>query len=189
MSERTPTRTVPFVGTGEMRSTLFSRIWELRRNSGLIAVGRRHVWRRTSEVELDDGRHWLISPDGWGIVELTERDELLARGERQTWLGRSWDLTGDSFGYELRAQSMALRRWSIELGGGTVARLDGGVASFNRLLIKADLPVPLEAVMLSWHIIVRAWEAAASAAAASAAGTSTVTQEGRSSAAPSEAST
>lgn len=164
MSERTPTRIVPFGGTGEMRSPLFSRAWELRKDGALIAVGRRFVWRRTSEIELDDGRHWLISPAGWGVVELTERDELLARAERQNWLGRAWDLTGESFGYELLAKSMALRRWSIELGGGSVAQLDGGVASFNRLRIEANLPVPLEAVMLSWHIIVRAWEAAASAA-------------------------
>jgi hypothetical protein len=149
-----------------MRSPLFSRAWELRQNAGLVAVGRRHVWKRTSEVELNDGRHWLISPSGWGTVELTERSEVLANAERQTWLGRVWDLTGESFGYELRARSMALRRWSIELGGGPIAHLDGGVASFNRLQIEANLPVPLEAVMLSWHIIVRAWEAAASAAAA-----------------------
>jgi hypothetical protein len=97
---------------------------------------------------------------------LTEWDEVLARGERQSWLGRAWDLNGESFGYELRARSMTLRKWSIELGGGEIARLDGGVASFNRVRIEADLPLPLEAVMLSWHIIVRAWEAAASAAAA-----------------------
>ena len=166
MSERTPTRIVPFSGSGEMRSTFFSRSWELRKDGGLIAVGRRYVWRRTSEVELNDGRHWLISPGGWGTVDLTERDETLARGERLNWLGRSWELTGESFGYELRARSMALRRWSIELGGAPVAHLDGGVASFNRLRIEAGLPVPLEAVMLSWHIIVRAWEAAASAAGA-----------------------
>jgi hypothetical protein len=166
MSERTPTRIVPFSGSGEMRSTFFSRNWELRKEGGLIAVARRQVWRRTSEVELNDGRRWLISPAGWGEVQLTERDEVLARGERLTWLGRQWELTGESFGYELRATSMALRKWSIELGGGPVARLDGGVASFNRVRIEANLPVPLEAVMLSWHIVVRAWEAAASSAAA-----------------------
>jgi hypothetical protein len=166
MSERTPTRIVPFSGSGEMRSTFFSRNWELRRDGGLVATARRHVWRRTSEIELNDGRHWLISPQDWGVVELTERDEVLARGDRLNWLGRKWELTGESFGYELRAQSMALRKWFIELGGAPVARLDGGVASFNRLRIEANLPVPLEAVMLSWHIIVRAWEAAASAAAA-----------------------
>jgi hypothetical protein len=166
MSERTPTRIVPFSGVGEMRSPLFSRAWELRKDGGLIAVGRRHVWRRTSEIELSDGRAWLISPNGWGIVELTERDEVLARAERQSWLGRAWDLTGESFAYELRAQSMALRKWSIELGGGPVAHLEGGLASFNRVRIEANLPLPLEAVMISWHIIVRAWEAASSAAGA-----------------------
>jgi len=155
---------VPFSGTGEMRSPFLSRSWELRQDGGLIAVGRRRVWRRTSEVELNDGRHWAISPSEWGVVELTERDEVLARGERRSFMGRSWELTGESFGYELLAQSMALRRWSIELGGGQVAQLTGGVASFNRLRIEAHLPVPLEAIMLSWHIIVRAWEAAASAA-------------------------
>jgi hypothetical protein len=164
MSDRTPTRIVPFSGTGTMRSSLFSRAWELRKDGGLIAVGQRRPWRRTSEVELTDGRRWLISPAGWGIVELTHRDEVLARAERQNWLGRSWDLTGESFGYELRARSMTLRKWSIELGGGEIARLVGGPASFNRFRIEADLPLPLEAIMLSWHIIVRAWEAASNAA-------------------------
>ncbi len=164
MVERIPTRIIPFGGIGEMRSTVFSRTWELRKDGALIAVVHRNVWRRTSEVELNDGRRWLISPDGWGVVALTERDEVLARAERQNWLGRAWDLTGDSFGYELRPRSMTFRKWSIELGGDEVARLDGGVASFNQIGIEADLPVPLEAVMLSWHIIVRAWEASASAA-------------------------
>jgi hypothetical protein len=149
-----------------MRSTFLSRTWELRKDGGLIAVGRRYVWRRTSEIELNDGRHWLIEPNGWGIVELTEGDEALARGERLNWLGRAWELTGESFGYELQAKSMALRRWSVQLAGAQVAHLDGGIASFNRLHIDAHLPIPLEAVMLSWHIIVRAWEAAASAAGA-----------------------
>jgi hypothetical protein len=155
---------VPFSGTGEMRSPFLSRNWELRKDGGLIAVGRRRVWRRTSEVELNDGRQWTISPSEWGVVELKERDEVLARGERRNFLGRTWELTGESFGYELQARSMALPRWSIDLGGGQVARLNGGVASFNRLRNEADLPVPLEAIMLSWHIIIRAWEAAASAA-------------------------
>lgn len=168
MSERTPSRIVPFSGIGEMRSTLFSRKWELRKDGGLIAVGHRNPWRRTSEVELTDGRRWLISPAGWGIVELTHRDEVMARAERQTWLGRSWDLIGESFGYELRARSMTMRRWSIELGGGEIARLGGGPASFNRFRIEADLPLPLEAIMVSWHIIVRAWEAAAASAAGGA---------------------
>ena len=164
MSERSSTRMVPFSGSGEMRSAFLSRDWELRKDGGLIAVGRRQVWRRTSEVELTDGRQWLISPAGWGTVELTERDNVLARGQRLNWVGRAWDLSGESFAYELRAQSMALRKWTIELGGGPVAHLHGGIASFNRLRIETNLPVPLEAIMLSWHIIVRAWEAAASAA-------------------------
>lgn len=164
MSERSSTRMVPFSGSGEMRSAFLSRDWELRKDGGLIAVGRRQVWRRTSEVELTDGRQWLISPAGWGTVELTERDDVLARGQRLNWVGRAWDLSGESFAYELRAQSMALRKWTIELGGGPVAHLHGGIASFNRLRIETNLPVPLEAIMLSWHIIVRAWEAAASAA-------------------------
>ncbi len=164
MAERTPTRIVPFSGIGEMRSSFFSRTWELRKDSGLIAIGHRRPWQRTSEVELNDGRRWLISPAGWGTVQLTHSDEVLASAERQNWLGRSWDLKGESFGYELRARSMTLRKWSIELGGGEIARLGGGPASFNRFRIEADLPLPLEAIMLSWHIIVRAWEAAASSA-------------------------
>ncbi len=147
-----------------MRSPLFSRTWELGQNDRLIASAHRSVWRRTSEISLPDGRQWLIKPAGWGVVELVEGEVPLARAERRNWLGRIWDLTGESFGYELRARSMTLRRWSIELGGGAIATLVGGVASFNRLRVDAGLPVPLEAVMLSWHVIVRAWEASAASA-------------------------
>lgn len=164
MTELSSRRIVPFSGKGEMRSPWFSRTWKLTKDDTVIASAHRSVWRRTSEIQLPDGREWVIRPRGWGVVELVEDDQILARAERLSFLGRAWELTGQSFGYELRARSMALRRWSIELGGGQVAGLHGGVASFNRLTVDAGLPVPLEAVMLTWHVIVRAWEAAAASA-------------------------
>jgi hypothetical protein len=60
---------------------------------------------------------------------------------------------------------MLLRKWTIDLGDHPVGRLTGGAFSFNRIDVDAGSGIPLEVIMLSWHIIVRAWEAAAAAGA------------------------
>lgn len=152
-------------GRAEFHSPFFSRTWTLRQDGAEIASATKARWRRTARITLDDGAIWEIRPVRWGILEIRSGDELLAKAERVNWLGREWALTSRTFGYVLRSRSMTLRRWTIDLGDHPVVTLQGGRLTFNRLQIDAPGGVPLEAVMLSWHIIVRAWEAAATAAA------------------------
>ncbi len=159
-------RSSPFLrGSAAFRSPVFSRSWTLSQGESIVATARRAVWRRTSAIELPDGTTWEISPAGWGKLEATAGDVTLARAERLGWLGRKWTIDSPRFGYILSARSMALRRWTIDLGDHPVAQLQGGKLSFNRLEVEAGSGVPLEVIMLAWHIIVRAWEAAAAAGA------------------------
>lgn len=159
-------RSSPFLkGTAEFRSPVFSRTWALRQGDTIVANAHRAVWRRTSTIDLPDGARWEIVPAGWGKLEVTAAGAVLARAERQGWLGRKWMIDSPRFGYFLSASSMALRRWTVDLGDHPVAQLQGGKLSFNRLEVEAGSGVPLEVIMLAWHIIVRAWEAAAAAGA------------------------
>ena len=159
-------RSSPFLkGSAEFHSPLFSRTWTLVQGDAILAKAHRTVWRRTSKVVITDGPTWEITPAGWGKLDVADGDEVLARAERQGWLGHSWEITSPRFGYFLTARSMALRRWTIDLGDHPVVTLQGGKLSFNRLEVEAGAGVPLEVIMVSWHIIVRAWEAAAAAGA------------------------
>lgn len=150
-------------GNAEMRSPPFSRVWRLRQNGTVLAIARRSVRARASTVDLPDGTNWVVAPAGWGVVQVLEDDVPIVTATRVNPMGRFWDLTSSNFNYELRARSMARRRWIIGQGGAPIAELRGGILSFNRLAIRADLPVPVEAIMAAWHLIVRAWEAASQA--------------------------
>jgi len=151
-------RSSPFLkGQATIRSPLFSRTWTVAQGGEVLATAHRAVWRRTSTVQLVDGSTWEISPAGWGILEVRSGDDSLGVAERTNLFGR--------FGYVLSARSMLLRKWTIDLGDHPVGRLTGGTFSFNRIDVDAGSGIPLEVIMLSWHIIVRAWEAAAAAGA------------------------
>jgi hypothetical protein len=157
-----------FRGTATFRSPLFSRTWTLTQNDHRLAVAIRHPWQRISEIELDDGTTWEIRPAGWGQLEPHSPDELLAEANRQAWTGRTWELFSPRFSYTLRGRSPALRTWSLDIVDAPVATFRGGKLTFNRLHVTADSPIPLEAVILTWHIIVRSWEAASAATGRSA---------------------
>ncbi len=154
-------------GTATFRSPLFSRSWSLIQNDQTLAVAVRHPWKRISEVTLEDGTKWVIRPAGWGHIELHAAGEVLAEANRQVWTGREWELSSRRFSFILRARSLALRTWSLDIADAPIATFRGGKLTFNRLSVTADTPVPFEAVMLTWHIIVRAWETAAAAAGGS----------------------
>jgi hypothetical protein len=159
-------RSSPFVkGQATIRSPLFSRTWTVNQSGEVIATAHRAVWRRTSKVELADGTAWEIAPAGWGILEARSGDEILGVAERTNFFGRKWTIDSNRFGYQLSARSMWLRKWTIDLGDHPVGTLTGGTFSFNRVEVDAGSGIPLEVIMLSWHIIVRAWEAASAAAA------------------------
>lgn len=159
-------RSSPFLkGLAQFRSPLFSRTWTLFQGDGILARAHRTVWRRTSKIVIPDGPTWEIAPAGWGNLEVIAGDAVLARAERQGGLGRTWRIDSPRFGYILSARSMARRRWTIDLGDHPVATLRGAALNFNRLDVDAGIGIPLEVVMVSWHIIVRAWEAAAASRA------------------------
>jgi hypothetical protein len=159
-------RSSPFLkGQATIRSPLFSRTWTVQQGGEVLATAHRAVWRRTSKVQLLDGSTWEISPAGWGILEVRSGDDSLGVAERTNLFGRKWSIDSNRFGYVLSARSMLLRKWTIDLGDHPVGRLKGGALSFNRIDVDAGSGIPLEVIMLSWHIIVRAWEAAAAAGA------------------------
>ncbi len=150
-------------GEALMRSAILSRTWELWQGDRLVASVQRLPRHRMSRAQLADGRTWIIAPDGWGVVRVEEDDTVLATARRQGVLGRRWELTGRTFGFELAASSMLRRHWTIGQGGAATTRLDGGILSFNTIAIHADLPVPTEALLAAWQVMVRAWEAASAA--------------------------
>lgn len=154
-------------GTATFRSPLFSRTWTLTQNGRQLAVAIRHPWKRISEITLEDDTKWIIHPAGWGHIELRSGDDVLAEASRLVWTGRQWEVSSNRFSFVLRARSLALRTWSLDIADAPVATFKGGTFTFNRLTVTADTPIPFETVVLTWHIIVRAWETAAAAAGGS----------------------
>ena len=151
-------------GNARFVSPIFSRQWTLIEDGHELVTATRSVFRRTSRIHgSEDTPDWTIEPAGWGTLVLRQEGRELARAERQDALGRHWLLTSPDFSYELTAKSMLLRRWTIGQAGTPTTQLQGAMLNFNRLNIDTMLPVPLAAVLLSWHMIVRAWEAAAAA--------------------------
>jgi len=144
-----------------IESPWLSRVWQFSDGSGSVAHATRNVAQRTSLITLDSGRQWMTVPDGWGRIRLLEGDHIVATAERSDMLGRVWELHSDRFAYQLESESMIRRHWTIGPIGSPFATLRGGLLSFNRMTLGAGLPIPLEAVVLSWQAIVRPWEAAA----------------------------
>lgn len=149
------------IGLVTIESPWFSRVWHFTANSGKVADATRSVHNRTSRIALTDGRTWQVVPDGWGRIRILEGDHIVATAERNDMLGRTWDLQSDRFVYQLKSESMLRRRWSIGPIGSPFATLTGGMLSFNKMTLDSGLPIPFEAVILSWQAIVRPWEAAA----------------------------
>lgn len=150
-------------GTAQFLSPMFSRRWTLFENDEPLLTSTRSVFTRTSRIHSESGPDWVIEPGGWGVLVLRRNGDELARAERQDTLGRHWLLSSPHFSYELNAESMLRRRWNIGQARTPTTHLRGGALNFNRLDVETDLPVPLPAVLLSWHLIVRAWEASAAA--------------------------
>lgn len=142
------------------RSPFLSRVWVFSGPDGNLATVRRSVKDRSSDISLPDGTEWRIEPGGWGRLILKEGEMTIGEATRESLSGRSWQVSGQTYGYELGVDSMIRRRWSLGPSGSPIATLHGGTVSFNTMRIETGLPVPLEALMLSWHPIVRAWEAA-----------------------------
>jgi hypothetical protein len=53
------------------------------------------------------------------------------------------------------------RHWTIRVGNEPVGRLFGGLLSYNRLTVEADVGIQVLALVMAWHVLARPWEAAA----------------------------
>jgi hypothetical protein len=147
------------VGTHHFHSRLFSNDWLLVRDDEVVARVRRIPSLHVSRVAFPDGGRLELRPAGWGTV-IAEGDAEDARIDRESWWGRLWRVSGKGFSYELTSDHLP-RRWTLRVGGHPVARIAGTLWSYNRMTIQPDFAVPVHAVLLSWHVLARPWEAAA----------------------------
>lgn len=147
------------LGRVSFESGFLSSDWRLRSSRGTIGS-----FRRLPSMHLSRG--WLdkipveIKPQGWGTVVFFEDGREMGRIIRRSWAGRRWDLVGEGFGCELVSEPLP-RRWTLRIGGHPIAQIAGTAFSYNRLRIQADISVPVWALGLVWHVVVRPWEAAA----------------------------
>lgn len=147
------------VGTHRFHSRLFSNFWILARDDEVVARVRRIPSIHVSHVTFPDGGKLELVPAGWGSV-IAEGDAEEARIDRESWWGRAWRVSGKGFSYDLTSDHLP-RRWTLRVGGHPVARLAGTLWSYNRLVVQPDFALPVHAVLLSWHVLARPWEAAA----------------------------
>ena len=155
-------RWIPPVVVGDCRfdSGLFSNRWRLSRGGESLADLRRYPSRHTSSGSLADGTKIDLTPDGWGSMELTADGTTIGRIDRRSWWGRRWEVTGDGFACDLTSDPMP-RRWTFRIGGEPIGYLAGTMWSYNRLFVHADVSIPVHALILSWQVLARPWEAAA----------------------------
>ena len=148
-------------GEAQLVSPWFSNQWSLFNGGVEIARLRRFPRLHISAVQFPDGTEWTIEPDGYAVVKaLDAHDVEVARITRRSWWGRSWDVTGTGFAYELVSHPMP-RRWHVGVGGSPLAEIRGSLISYNTVTIDAPLSLPTAAAVLAWHVIARPWEAAA----------------------------
>ena len=148
-------------GTLRLQSPWFSNAWDvLDDTEERLARLVRHPRDHSASAVLRDGTRWRLVPDGFGVVRLLEEGSELGRIVRRSWWGRRWEVVSPTWGYELVSDPLP-RRWHLRVGHEPIARLAGSPISYNRLTVETDLVVPLQAVVLAWHVIARPWEAAA----------------------------
>ena len=148
-------------GEAQLESPWFSNHWRLVSGGMEIARLRRFPRLHISAVQLADGTEWTLEPDGFAVVKaIDSHGTEVGRITRRSWWGRSWDVTGTGFAYELISHPVP-RRWNFAVGGSPMAEIKGSPFSYNRVEINAPLTVPTVAAVLAWHVIARPWEQAA----------------------------
>jgi hypothetical protein len=147
-------------GVTTFRSMPLSNVWRVSHQGEDIAQLERIPRDHISRVVLNDGTAFSLEPTEWGTVVAFEDDVERGRITRRSWWGRSWDLTGLTFGYGLTSDLLP-RRWTLRVGNEPVGSLTGTIYSYNRLRVETGVAVPLLALALCWHVLARPWEAAA----------------------------
>ena len=134
--------------------------WTLRQGGKVIGeltrMGRTYV----SAADLGDMGRMILEPCGTGVVHAVDEHGELARITRNSWLGRLWEITGARYNYDLVSDPRP-RRWHLEVANGRVTDIAGSLVSYNHVRIHSALTVPISAILLSWHVIARPWEAIA----------------------------
>lgn len=152
-------------GDASLTSPWFSPVWTMHQGGRMVATINRTARTYVSVVDLTDGGRILIEPAGVGVVRAVEihdagtADTEIGRIVRTSWLGRSWDVSGRSFAFELVSDARP-RRWHLAVANAPIAHLEGSLASYNVVHLRSNLGVPLPALLLSWHVVARPWEAA-----------------------------
>ena len=127
-------------------------VWRFYSAAGLLAraVPAR---RRTARVDLPGGRTWMIVPDGTDGLRVLEDDKVLVSAERLDPWGRRWELSGSHFSYALTNRSGFKGRWTLGPPGAEIAELR--MWTTRRMHLHAQLPIPLEPLVLAWCVIIR----------------------------------
>ncbi len=146
------------VGTAQLTSTLFSPVWTLSRQGEVLCTGRRSDLRHPHTVRFSDGRTWTIERRSFDLVQVVENNTVLASATRLDVRG-AWEISSQTFAFELRPRSFLRHRWDLIVGGQPIATLRGGLLTFNRMAVDATLPVPLEGLWLAWTVAVHTWRA------------------------------
>ena len=148
-------------GQAELTSPWFSNRWTLSQQGNVLATLRRMGRIYVSAADIAGAGRILIEPCGQGTVRAVDASgEEIAHIERQSWLGRRWEISGLGYAYELVSDPRP-RRWHIGVSNAPVAELSGSLISYNHVTIDTGLALPIPVVLLSWHVIARPWEAAA----------------------------
>lgn len=126
----------------------------------MIAELSRHPSRHTTTAILEDGMELTMAPASWGAIVAATREGPVATIERRSWWGRRWEIGGSGFGCEVTSDPLP-RRWTLRIGGEPMGRIAGSAFSYNKMVADLDVTVPVHALILAWHVLVRPWEAAA----------------------------
>ncbi len=148
-------------GEAELTSPWFSNRWVLTQAGKTLAKLERMGRIYVSTADLGEAGRLLIEPCGQGTVHAVDASkEEIARIERQSWLGRRWEISGLGFTYELLSDPRP-RRWHLGVSNAPITEIAGSLTSYNRVSIRSGLAIPIPAILLAWHVIARPWEAAA----------------------------
>ncbi len=148
-------------GVAELTSPLFSDRWELAQDGRTLAQLRRFGRIYASAADLGEGGRILIEPCGRGTVRAIDADgNEIARIERQSWLGRLWEISSPDYTAYLISDPRP-RKWHIGYANAPVAEIAGSLLSYNHVTMSCRLAVPIPTLLLAWHVIARPWEAAA----------------------------
>ncbi len=149
------------VGDAMLQSPFMSNRWELVQDGSTLASLRRFGRIYSSAADLGEDGHILIEPCGDGTVHAVDAsDDEIARIERQSWLGRMWEITSPEYTAYLISDRRP-RKWHIGYANAPVAVITGSALSYNHVHIRTGLAVPIPTLLMAWHVIARPWEAAA----------------------------